>query len=177
MNNGNAITLGAGGNRFGASKDFTQTFTADGTAAAVTTVKLCRGAGKGSSDGMGTGITISGDHDDYEELQDSFQKTGIMLTELVFDSSNTAHFTGTRSVTMYERPFNGRQVQPHKILLSKYKVSDGSGTNTTLTLTFAQPILITPRTVIEIEVLQSAALTVTGYYSFEEELRPIAKLD
>lgn len=173
----NVIQLGAGGNDFSASMDFTQTFTADndGGTAAVSVVALVRGCGKGSAAGLPPGITMGGDHDNYNEMQDSFQKTGIRLTELVLDSANTAHFTGTRAITLYERPFNGRPAKQQKILLSKYKVSDGSGTNSTLTLTFATPIVVTERTVILIEVIKNSALTVTGIYDYEETLRPLAR--
>lgn len=178
MNTIPGLQFGAAGNTFKGSMNFTLTYTADNDAgtAGVSTVQLKRACGKGSATGLPAGVTMTGDFTSQNELQDSFNHTLIKLDRIVLESATTAHFTGVRKITMYELPFNGRTPEKAEILLSEFKVSDGSGTNSTLTLVFQEPIYITPRTVIELELIKNSALSITGFYSWQETSKALAQV-
>lgn len=167
--------VGSGGNNFKGNNSFTVTLTADndGGTAAVSTVALFRGTGAGSSDSLPAGITISGDYDNYTELQNALRDTGMNITEMMLESTTTTHFTGVRKIQLYERLINNLAGPIQEIRLSKYKTDSGGGVSTTL-LIADKPFFSTPRTVMNVEVIKNAAITFTFYYDFVEDKKAIA---
>lgn len=167
--------LGAGGNNFQGTKSFTITLTADNDAgtAAVTTVPIIRGTGAGSTDALPAGITLSGDYDNYNELNNAFRDTAISVKEIVMESTTTTHFSGTRKIDLYERQMNNVAGPIQTVRLNKYKTDSGGGVSTTLTIADV-PFFVTPRTVMTVEVIKNAAVSITFIYDFEESKKAIA---
>lgn len=167
--------LGVGGNDFEESMSSTITISADNDAgtAATSTVAFIRGTGQGSTDSLPAGVTISGDFDNYTELQNAFRDTGINIKEIILESDTTAHFEGTRKITRFERRFNGVSGPTDTIRLNKYKTDSGGGVSTTCIIT-DKPFFVTPRTVMNVEVIKNSDLTITIVYDYEEAKKAVA---
>lgn len=172
----NGTQLGGGGNNFQSTQQCVINIVTDNESGTATEndVALIRGTGDGSSDALPTGVTISGDYDNYNELQAAFRDTGIMVRQIILESTTTTHFTGTKKITRYERLFNNKRGPEEVIYLNTYKTDSGGGVSTTCIIP-DKPFFVTPRTVMIFEALKNSVLTVTFIYDFEEKVKPIAK--
>lgn len=167
-----SATVQGGGNDFQQTKQVVITLTASGLADPISTVHLFRGTGEGSATALPTGITMSGDYSNIDQFNNAVRDTAINIREIVLESTTTDHFGGTYKIERYKRYFNNEISGKELIYLNKYKTDSGGGVSTTLTIS-DRPIFVTPRTVMTFMVKQSANMTITLIYDYEEDRKAV----
>lgn len=147
-------------NNFGTNNTLDFTVTADnaGGTAALNTVYILAGRGDTAYQSLPSGVTVSGDYDDWANLRDYLNNIPMTITQIQLKTDDTDNF-GYRIETGNMNP-NRQNEKISRIDLTKYRQPTGNGYADSLTIA-DQAIAAIPQTFLSLQLLKNTYIRVT----------------
>lgn len=149
--------------------------TADGTAAAKSTVYLIPGVGDTSALSLPTGVTLSGDYSTVAELHAMLSNYGLLINRIEMQTTDTANYG--YNLYFANRTPNKQNTREARVSLQQYREPVGTGYSDTLIIPEERAFVIQPNTYVKTELKQSTQISFRLFYKFVQSSGTFVPVD